>query len=157
MTFAVKSETQIRPMLINIGRAIVGMLAGGPVEIVLQRISKSRAQENKYHTMISCFTSVELFGRTYNEETWKAVLVDDFENVELVAIGETLAHPGQTVPSLDGRRAVTIRASTAKFRKREAGDFIAYLYARGVDYGVTFSDPAIAVYEEEMRRRELSV
>ena len=67
-------------------------------------------------------------------------------------MGEPLTHPGKTVISLDGQRKVTVRPSTKKFRKKEASDFIEFLYATGIEYGARFTDKSLNYYEEEMAR-----
>ena len=78
-------------------------------------------------------------------------LVDEFRRVR-EEMGEPLTHPGKTVISLDGQRKVTVRPSTKKFRKKEASDFIEFLYATGIEYGARFTDKSLNYYEEEMAR-----
>ena len=127
-------------------------LKGGAIEIRFLRESKSRIQEEKYHAMIGDIAkTVKVYGKYYDNEVWKAQLVDEFRKVR-EEMGEPLAHPGKTVVSLDGQRKVTIRPSTRKFRVREAADFIEFLYATGIDYGARFTDKAMKIYEEEIAR-----
>jgi len=69
-------------------------LAGGPVQITLGRISKSRDQEARYHAMINdihrqCF-------RGYSLDGVKAVLVNQF-SLEMAEQGEPLGNPGEKV------------------------------------------------------------
>lgn len=145
----------MRPVLDAVGNLVFKALEGGPVEIEVKRESKTRDQEAKYHAMIADIAkTVEIDGRHFDAEVWKAWLVDDFEN-EKKAMGETLHHPGRTVLSLDGTRVVTIRPTTTKFQRQEAGEFIEYLYAKGTELGATFTDYVTRLYEEEMKRRGL--
>jgi hypothetical protein len=123
-------------------------IKAGPVVVILTRLSKSREQEKKYHAMIGDIAkTVERDGRRFSTDVWKALLIDSYEN-ELINMGEGLTHPSKVVISLDGMRAVTIRASSKKFRKSEASGFIQYLYAFGVENGATFSEQSLAIYEE---------
>lgn len=112
----------------------------GPLDICITRESKSRDQEAKYSAMIGDIAkTVNLDGRYYDTKIWRAWLVDEFERVRN-EMGEPLNKPGKTVLSLDGRRAVTVRASTKQFLKREASDFIEFLYATGMEYDAKFSE-----------------
>ena len=130
-------------------------LQSGPVDVVIQRPSKSRDQEAKYHAMIGDIAkSVTVLNRKYKPEIWKAMLVDGFDQTMALA-GTPLAHQGEVVPSLDGRRVVTVRPSTTKLRKGEASQFIEYLYATGIEYGATFSDWSMKHYEDEIASRGL--
>ena len=64
---------------------------------------------------------------------------------------DPLTHPGRLLLSLDGRRAITRRASTKGFRKKEASEFIEFLYATGTEYGAKFSEktPEYANFEAQ--------
>ena len=119
---------------------IVKFLEGGPVALQLSRPSKSREQEQKYHAMIGDIArQVILDGRKYAPEVWKALLVDEFEQ-ELKANGEGLHKPSQIVISLDKQRAVTIRPSTAEFRRSEGAQFIEFLAKYGAEFNVVWSE-----------------
>lgn len=122
-----------------INTQILTFLEGGPVALQLSRPSKSREQEQKYHAMIGDIAlQVILDGRKYAPEVWKALLVDEFEQ-ELKANGEQLHKPSQVVISLDKQRAVTIRPSTAEFRRSEGAQFIEFLTKYGADFNVVWS------------------
>jgi hypothetical protein len=124
--------------------------SGEPLLVVVTEIGKSRAQERKYHRLIAEFSKQIQFDlprlatgkvvqipkkRRYSPDTWKALLVDAFEQ-EKALMGEPLRKPGRVVPSLDGQRVVSLRASTRDFSRVEGSEFIEFLYARGVEYGV---------------------
>ena len=134
------TEDNMPGILPYIKTQIVKFLEGGPVALQLSRPSKSREQEQKYHAMIGDIArQVILDGRKYAPEVWKALLVDEFEQ-ELKANGEGLHKPSQIVISLDKQRAVTIRPSTAEFRRSEGAQFIEFLTKYGAEYGVVWSE-----------------
>jgi len=131
--------------------AIEQALAGGTVEVIIQRPSKTRELESKYHVMIADIArTVELEGRKFDAEIWKAKLVEEFEQ-EMKRANTPLSHPGRTTLSLDTQRYVTIRASTKQFRVHEASQFVAFLYATGTDMGARFSEPSMKFYEDIQR------
>lgn len=144
--FKVDDHINLRPRIQAVFESVKAALVGGAVEITVQRPSKSREQERLYHALIGDIArSVEVQGRKYDADVWKALMVDMFTK-EMEGQGTPLAHPGRVVPSLDGMRTVTVRASTRRFRKQEASDFIEYLYSWGAENGATFSDPTMRYY-----------
>ncbi len=150
--FQIKDIKYLVPTSKLIGECIADAIKGGPVEIRVMRESKSRIQEEKYHAMINDIAkTVQVEGKYYGSEIWKAQLVDEFEQTRK-EIGEPLTRPGKMVMSLDKQRVVTIRASTKQFRKKEASDFIEFLYATGIDYGAKFTDKSLSFYESEIAR-----
>lgn len=124
-------------------------LQGGPVLVTLSRPKRSNDQNRHFHALIGDIAKqVTFYGtKRYSSEVWKALLVDQFEQ-DRIAMGEPLTHPGQMITSLDGRRTITVRPSTAKLRKAEAAAFIDFLYAQGIDMGVEFTPPALEAYEQ---------
>lgn len=123
-------------------------LKAGPVVVTLGRPKRSGAQNRHFHALIGEIAQqVEVGGRKYSAKVWKAQLVDQFDH-DMAAAGTPLRKPGRTVPSLDGRRAVTVRPSTTELRKAEAAQFIEFLYQQGVEMGVQFTPPVIEIYEQ---------
>ena len=148
LTFIINEISAAYSVMTQVNEAIKKGMQSGPVTVTLGRPSKSRLQEEKYHSMIGDIAdSVEIIGRKYDAEVWKALLVDSFEQ-DLLSQGESLRHPSKTVVTLDGMRAVTIRASTIKFLKSEAGDFIEYLYSYGSGVGAVFTEKSLSIYEQ---------
>lgn len=151
--FVVQEAARLRPVITAVWDAVKNAIHGGPVEVEIRRPSKSREQEKKYHAMIQDIArQAELDGRQFGLEVWKAWAVDEFEQA-LQDNGEQLRHPSEVVLSRDKRRAVTIRASTRKFRKHEGSLFIEFLYKLGTDLNVKFSDKSMDYYEEMLRSR----
>lgn len=148
-TITIKASEHQRNVMLRVWQMVTELIKGGPVVITLTRESKTREAEKKYHAMIRDIANqVTFFGKKkYASEVWKALLVDQFEQ-EKILMGEPLAHPGQMITSMDGRRTITVRPSTTQFRKHEAAEFIEFLYAQGSDMGVQWSEPALAIYAE---------
>ncbi len=149
LVYTINNDAELSKMFECIDK-VKKALPGGPVVVTLGREAKSRDQEKKYHAMINdIMTTVEL-GQQYSIEAWKALLVDEFEQ-DLRRIGESLPKPSKLVISLDGQRAVTIRASTKDFKKEHASMFITFLYAWGTEHGARFSDESLRYYDEMKR------
>lgn len=123
-------------------------LKAGPVVVTLGRPKRSGAQNRHFHALIGEIAQqVEVGGRKYSQDVWKALLVDQFSQ-EMESAGTPLSKPGRTVPSLDGRRAVTVRPSTTDLKKAEAAQFITFLNAFGDEHGVQWSAQSLDMYEK---------
>lgn len=145
----IKEQRYIDPIVKLVRAAIDKALPGGPVEIRVLRESKKRIQEEKYHSMIGDISkTVEVEGKKYDSETWKAWLIDAYEQ-EVISNGEKLRHPGRVILSLDKQRAITIRASSTDFLKSEASGFIEFLNMIGAEYGARFTEKSLSIYENE--------
>ena len=146
----VLSPEDIRNGMVGVWNFVKGIANGGDFLVVVTSLSKSREQEKKYHALIGEFAKQVAFDVTppssskvrrlpqkkqYPPAVWKTLLVDAFEQEKLL-MGEPLRKPGRMVMSLDGQRMVSMRPSTRDFTKAEAGEFIEFLYARGIEYGV---------------------
>ena len=152
-TRRVKDANQIDFLLQWVRQMALKAVAGGPVDVTVARPGKSREQEARYHAMIGdihkqCF-------RGYSAEGVKAVLVNQFA-LEMERSGEPLTHPGEQAWDWVNQVAVYVRPSTKKFRKKEASDFIEFLHSVGAEYGVQWSEKALAVYDEMMRERTVA-
>lgn len=146
--YIIRSEATMRDIMLLIWEKVKIGLQSGPVVILLGRLSKSREQEEKYHAMIGDIAkTIELYGKYHKPPIWKALLVDQFQE-DKINMQSPLTHPGSVVISLDGRRAVSVRASTKQFRKFEASEFIEFLYAWGSEHGAKFSEKSLAIYQE---------
>tara|TARA_R110000765_G_scaffold195825_2_gene301279 strand:+ start:376 stop:846 length:471 start_codon:yes stop_codon:yes gene_type:complete len=148
--YRASSEKDLSELLPIITQRARKGLEGGPMDVVLRRPSKNRLQEEKYHAMIGdihhqCF-------RANTPEGVKAVLVNQFA-LEMEEQGTPLANPGEKVWDWKSEVAVYVRPSTTKFRKYEAAQFIEFLYATGVDLGVSWSEKALKAYESYKEAR----
>lgn len=149
MDFKIEDPQSMRDMMLKVWNFVTEKIEGGPLVVSVTKPSRSREQEKMYHAMINDISSQITFDgtRRYSTEVWKARLVEQFAR-EKELLGEPLAHAGETVISLDGKRVITVRPSTAKFKKAEAGEFIEYLYSQGSDMGVKWTTSAQAAYEQ---------
>ncbi|WP_299202533.1 recombination protein NinB [uncultured Amphritea sp.] len=157
---------QLRPQMKAAWEIACEAIKGGKIAIEIKRWSRSREQEKKFHAMIQDISRqvsfdydvdpdegnvIRMFGtrrrKSYSLDVWKALLVEQFAR-EKEAMGEPLRHQGQTIISLDGRREITVRPSTTQFLVNEASEFIEYLYMKGTEFGVHWSEPALRVYQE---------
>lgn len=120
-------------------------LGAGPVMVKLGRPSRSQIQNEKVHAMIGDIHQQGF--RAYSFEGMKAVLVNQFA-LEMAEQGTPLTHPGETVWDWVHKAPVYVRPSTTKFTRAECAAFIEWLYATGTDLGVTWSEKALAVYQE---------
>lgn len=118
---------------------ITQKLESGNVELAILRPSRSRNQEKLYHKLISIVASqVKVMGRKYDVAIWKALLVDQFAQ-DKEAAGEPLRKPGAIFPAMDGSgRLVSIRPSTTGFTVAESGEFIEFIYSKGIELGVNW-------------------
>lgn len=147
-TVKIPDQSVYRQRMLSIAETVKAALIGDEVEVTIQRPSKTRDQERLYHALIKDIAATVLIeGRKYDAETWKALMIDEFTE-EMSRQGTPLSHPGRVIPSLDGRRVVTIRASSRRFRKSEASQFIEFLFSMGSELGAKFSDPAMKFYED---------
>lgn len=130
-------------------RACIQAPDGYLVEII--EPGKTRLQEAKYHCMFSDVAhQCKFLGEKRDSETWKRLLVDAFARAK-AAMGEPIQGQGSIVPNLDGTGFVQLGIQTRKFRKKEAIDFVDFLYAWGAEEGVQWSEPVGQGYEELAR------
>jgi hypothetical protein len=121
-------------------------MAGNRIAVRICDQSKSRDAEEKYHAMIGEIAAqVPIGGKLRDSETVKRLLVDQFKADTLVDMADDWAKFGtvEMAPSLDGQRVVVLGTQTRHFGRKLASAFIEWLYAWGVDAGVTFRETFI--------------
>jgi len=124
-----------------------GLGNGEPVVVTLGRQKGSRLQENCYHAQISDFAKqVEPLGNKYSAQSWKELLVFDFAR-EKLAMGLPLKKGNTFLPSLCGTAMLPSRPYTSDFDKDVRSEFIEYLFAKGAEYDVNFTDKTLDNYE----------
>ena len=72
-------------------------------------------------------------------------------------MGEPLKRGNSFTPSLCGTYMVPHRPSTKEFDKEISSQFIEYLFAKGSEYGVEFTDKTLSDYESYNVQREEKV
>ena len=124
-----------------------GLKSGEPVIVTLGRSKGSRLQENCYHAQIGDFAKqVEPMGNKHDEKAWKELLVWEFSK-EKIMMGEPLKKGNTWIPSLCGTAMLPSRPATSGFDKKIRSEFIEYLFVKGSEYGVEFTDKTLAEYE----------
>mgnify|MGYP003651080846 FL=1 len=124
-----------------------GLKSGEAVIVTLGRDKGSRLQEKCYHAQMGDFAKqVEPNGNKYSVQAWKELLVFDFAR-EKLAMGLPLEEGNTWIPSLCGTAMLPSRPATSGFNKDVRSEFIEYLFAKGAEYGVEFTDKTLAEYE----------
>lgn len=131
-------------------------LERGPVEITLGRPEKGRTspQNSRYHAMMGDIRKqavITMPGRRivladYDADECKALLVIWFANEREIQ-GDPLSKPPRTVMCPITGQSISIRPSTKDWGKKDASDFMEFLFALGADTGVQWSEPALKEYE----------
>jgi hypothetical protein len=106
-----------------------GLEGGKAVVVSVTRATRTLEQNAKVHAMIEEFSQqAEHRGQKFSADDWKILLVHGFgKEVRLL-------------PALDGG-LIGVPARTSHFTVSEGSDFIEYLNAKGVEYGVKFKAP----------------
>ena len=99
------------------------LLAGNKLVLMIEKESKSRDQEEMYHSIIGQIAKqASHLGAKWSAEDWKRFLVWQFAK-------EVGISTGKLVPSLDGTGIVQLGLQTRKFKKDESSQFIEWLLA----------------------------
>ena len=124
-----------------------GLRSGEAVIVTLGRDKGSRLQEKCYHAQMGDFAKqVEPLGKKHSVQAWKELLVFDFAR-ERLAMDLPLKEGNAWIPSLCGTAMIPSRPPTSGFNKDVRSEFIEYLFAKGSEYGVEFTDKTLAEYE----------
>ena len=106
------------------------MQAGHKLELMINRESKSRDQEEMYHAIIGHIAKqASHLGAKWDSEDWKRFLVWQFAK-------ESGINTGKLVPSLDGTGIVQLGMQTRKFTKDQASQFTEWLLAWATQNGI---------------------
>jgi hypothetical protein len=152
--FTIKDNASKRSIMTACWDFVSEAIQSGALDVTVARASKTRLQEARYHAMINDISKqVDFDGVRYDTTTWKAQLIDQFQQEKLL-LGEPLAKPGRTVMSLDKQRIVQIRPSSTDFRKKEASDFIEYLFSFGAESNICWTDPETQSMYKDYWERE---
>lgn len=156
-TKIIDGTIQVPGFMQALNAKILKGLETGAVAVDLYRPEEDRSQlqNEKSHAMIGDIAKQAVFktpGLTvkmssYDFDEAKALLVAWFER-ECIQLLEPLRHGSRVVIDPFTGENITIRASTAKFLKKENINFIEWLYSVGADGGVKWSEKALACYNE---------
>lgn len=150
LVIPIANEQQREYAMARANAAVAKGVQQGAVELEVRYAARELSQNAKFHALIAdihrqCF-------RGYSAEGVKAVLVNQFA-LEMVEQGTPLTRPGEKVWDWKTQEAVYVRPTTTKFRASEAAQFIEFLYATGVELGVTWSEQANAIYDSYREAR----
>ena len=96
----------------------------------LKEEDQSRDQQEMYHSLIGEIAAqASHLGAKWGAEDWKRLLIDKWAR-------ETGRSHGKVIPNLDGSGVVEVGVLSRKFGKRDANEFIEFLYAWGAQNGV---------------------
>ena len=116
--------------------------AGHSLVCTVSEESKTREQEKKYHGMIGDISEqAQHLGASWKPPDWKRLLVDKFAR-------ETGRRTGRIIPNLDSNGVVEVGVLTRKFGKRDAIEFIEWLYAWGSENGCYFTEEVVDEHGE---------
>ena len=106
------------------------LMAGHRPVLWLKEEDQSRDQQEMYHSLIGEIASqASHLGAKWGAEDWKRLLIDKWAR-------ETGRSHGKVIPNLDGSGVVEVGVLSRKFAKRDANEFIEWLYAWGAENGV---------------------
>jgi len=124
-----------------------GLKSGEPVVVTLSRPRQSRLQEKCQHAMIGDIQKQAIRGGgSSTVAQWKDLLVSEFAR-EKQLMGEPLSEGNSFSPSLCGTYMVAHRPTTKSFNKKIGSEYIEYIFVKGGEYGVEFTDKTMADYE----------
>ncbi len=155
--YVIKDNTTLRSVMADVWRCVSDSIHSGSIDVTVAKASKTRAQEKMYHRMMGDISKqIDFDGVRYDTTTWKAQLIDQFQQERLL-MGEPLSKPGRTVMSIDKQRIVQIRPSSTDFKKKEASDFIEYLFSFGAESNISWTDPETQSMYREYWQRETGI
>ena len=106
------------------------LMAGHRPVLWLKEEDQSRDQQEMYHSLIGEIAAqASHLGAKWGAEDWKRLLIDKWAR-------ETGRSHGKVIPNLDGSGVVEVGVLSRKFGKRDANEFIEWLYAWGAENGV---------------------
>lgn len=134
----------------NAARAMSDPAYAGHV-VTIAPPARSDIQNSRMHAMI---TDVAKHERQFDAECWKRLLIDQFKaetnNDEFPRLREYWRRNEiRIMPSLDRRRVITLGEQTREFPIFVASAFIDWLFAKGSEWGVRWSEPVEAPHGAE--------
>lgn len=110
------------------------LVYGKKLTLEIKEASKSREQEQKYHSIIGEIANqAQHLGAKWSSEDFKRLLVDKF-------MREQGLGGGRVIPNLDGTGIVQLGTQTRNFTKEQGSEFIEWLQAWAANNGVTLSE-----------------
>lgn len=131
----IASTSDLRTKMQHAWSLVTKAITAGPVVVSLGRPQRSLSQNRKLWPMLSDVSrQVNWYGQMLAPESWKDIFTAALKKQK-------------AVPGIDGG-FVVLGARTSKMSKSEFTELIELIYAFGTQQGVTWSEPALAVYAE---------
>ena len=96
----------------------------------VREATRTIAQNDKMHSMLSDISRAKPEGRVYDTETWKCIIMDD------------CGFKPKWIPSLDGQSVVNTGYRSSRLGKQQMSEMIEAMYAYGAENSVEWSEPA---------------
>ena len=131
MIYRLNNVEQSHRLFNNLWRKVKEALEAGKVlRLEVKAESKTRDQEEMYHTLIGKIAKeAQHQGARWDAESWKRFLIDQWAH-------DTGKKAGRVAPSLDGERVVQLGLQSRKFTKEEGSEFIEFLFAWATQNGI---------------------
>jgi hypothetical protein len=131
MIYSLENSKDAHALILSLWSKIkVALDSGKRLTLEIKAESKSRDQEEMYHSLIGKIAKqAEHQGARWDVESWKRFLVDQWAHDSGMRLG-------RVVPSLDGERIVQLGIQTRKFTKEEGTEFIEFLFAWSAQNGI---------------------
>ena len=114
-----------------------GLEGGKAVVIKLSHETRSESQNRHLWPLLTCFANqIEYGGKLRSKEEWKVILISAYK-----------FDPQGIVIGINGE-VVNLNYSTSELNKAQFSEFIELIYAEGTERGVTWSNPALEIYDE---------
>lgn len=126
----------------HLAEMVAGYLPTKPVKVTYAEYDKrSEDQSARFHAMCRDFAAqAKHFGRKFDTDAWKRLLVDSFRRFKH-------EQEGELVPSLDGNGFVLLGEQTRSMGVRRMAELIEFSQALANEMGVKSSDPKWGSYE----------
>jgi len=132
MRFQLTDEKQAKTLMTGLWPKVLKALQTKQLTLEIKDATKSRHQEEKYHAMIGeVAKQAQHLGAKWDAESWKRLLVDQF-------CKDNGLKTGAVIPNLSGDGIVQLGMQTRNFTKEQASEFVEWLFAWGVEHGVTY-------------------
>ncbi len=135
LQFEIRDQNDLTVIMNRAWQAVQKGLQAGPVVVSIGRKKRSLDQNAKLWVLLTEVSrQVDWYGEKLKPEDWKHVFT--------AALTKQKA-----VPGIDGG-FVVLGQSTSQMNKHQFSELIEVIYAFGANQGMTWSEPALQVYEQ---------
>lgn len=135
LQFEIRDQNDLTVIMNRAWKAVQKGLQAGPVVMSLGRKKRSLDQNAKLWVLLTEVSrQVDWYGEKLAPEDWKHVFT--------AALTKQKA-----VPGIDGG-FVVLGQSTSRMNKQQFSELIELIYAFGANQGMTWSEPALQVYQQ---------